>query len=98
MAASGARALALNGPGAPTVSQPQTSPSQTTHAQNRTALAALPPAHRQLTIRATQEKQKFLASPARAGPHASGSWYQACGRCGAGELLPSSRTSQARTL
>ena len=39
MAASGARALALNGPGAPTVSQPQTSPSQTTHAQNRTALA-----------------------------------------------------------
>src|SRR6187549_192678 len=38
MAASGARALALNGPGAPTVSQPQTSPSQTAHAQNRTAL------------------------------------------------------------
>jgi flagellar biosynthesis/type III secretory pathway protein FliH len=41
MAASGARALALNGPGAPTVSRQQTSPSQTAHAQNRTALAAL---------------------------------------------------------
>ena len=40
MAASGARALALNGPGTPTVSQPQTSPSQTTHAQNRTALSS----------------------------------------------------------
>jgi ABC-type transporter MlaC component len=40
MAASGARALTLNGPAAPTVSRPQTSPSQTAHAQNRTALGS----------------------------------------------------------
>src|SRR4051794_25985436 len=38
MAASGARASALDGPGAPPVSRPQTSPSWTAHAQNRTAL------------------------------------------------------------